>query len=155
MRDDEANGGVGAAQARVWSARLIEHDYQRYCGLELVRQAPGFCRCRLQVVERIGNLGDTLHGGVLYSMFDVVSMLATLPLLADGEYALTSSFNCMLLSGAPLGAWITLEATVVRDGRNLIFSRCDAWKEVGHDKRAIATAQLSKFRLPAPVTRST
>ncbi|WP_196480671.1 PaaI family thioesterase [Burkholderia multivorans] len=132
-----------------WTRALLEHPYQRYCGLEMVLQSPGFCRCRLQVNERVDNLSQTLHGGVLYSMFDVVSMLATLPLLEEGEYALTNSFNCVLLSPAPLEAWVTIEATVIRNGRNLVFSRCGAWKEQGGERREIASAHLSKLKLAA------
>lgn len=136
-------------QSDAWTRALLDHPYQRYCGLELMTQSPGLCRCRLQVGERVDNLSHTLHGGVLYSMMDVVSMLACIPLLDEGEYALTSSFNCVLLSPASADAWVTIEANVIRNGRNLLFTRCDAWKEQGGERRDIASAHLSKFRLAA------
>ncbi|WP_283183392.1 MULTISPECIES: PaaI family thioesterase [unclassified Pseudomonas] len=134
--------------AAAHSSALLEHAYQRYCGLRLVEQREGFCQCRLVVSEAIDNLSQTLHGGVIYSMLDVVSMLATLPLLGPEEYALTNSFNSMLMSATPLHSEVIIEAEVVRNGRNLIFTQAAAWKINSDQTRTkIASAQLSKFRL--------
>lgn len=130
------------------SRALLEHAYQRYCGLELLEQRPGFCKCRLRVTEAIDNLSHTLHGGVIYSMLDVVSMLATLPLLGPDEYALTSNFNAMMLSATPLGTVVEFEASVLRGGRNLIFTQSHAWKVAPDGARTqVASAQLSKLRM--------
>jgi acyl-coenzyme A thioesterase 13 len=80
-------------------------------------------------------------------MLDVVSMLATLPILADDEYALTNSFSSSLMSAASLNAEVVVEASVIRSGRNLIFTQSSAWKFDQDGKRTqIASAQLSKFR---------
>ncbi len=134
--------------ARERSQALLEHAYQRYCGLRLIEQRPGFCQCSLLVTEAIDNLSHTLHGGVIYSMLDVVSMLATLPLLGPDEYALTNSFNSMMMSATPRGMEVLFEATVLRSGRNLLFTQSQAWKITGDGERTqIASAQLSKFRM--------
>jgi acyl-coenzyme A thioesterase 13 len=134
--------------ARRHSQALLDHAYQRYCDLRLIDQRPGFCQCRLRVTEAIDNLSHTLHGGVIYSMMDVVSMLATLPLLGPDEYALTSSFNSMMMSATPLGTEVLFEASVLRNGRNLIFTQSQAWKLSNDGQRTqIASAQLSKFRM--------
>ncbi|RKH18828.1 PaaI family thioesterase [Corallococcus sp. CA047B] len=134
--------------ARAHSQALLEHAYQRYCGLRLIEQRAGFCQCRLRVTEAIDNLSHTLHGGVIYSMLDVVSMLATLPMLGPDEYALTNSFNSMMMSATPLGAEVLFEAHVLRSGRNLIFTQSQAWKIADDGQRTqIASAQLSKFRM--------
>lgn len=137
------------AQARELSRQLLEHAYQRHCGLELVEQSPGWCRCRLRVTEAIDNLSHTLHGGVIYSMLDVTSMLATLPLLGHNEYALTNSFQALLQSATGLGEEVTFEARVTRAGRNLVFTQAEAWKAgaPGQDRVLVASAQLAKFRL--------
>ncbi|NMO21278.1 PaaI family thioesterase [Pyxidicoccus fallax] len=134
--------------AAAHSRALLEHAYQRYCGLELLEQRPGFCRCRLRVTEAVDNLSHTLHGGVIYSMLDVVSMLATLPLLKPDEYALTSNFNAMMMSATPLGTEVVFEAEVLRGGRNLLFTQSQAWKLTEDGRRVqIASAQLSKLRM--------
>lgn len=145
--DDATARARAQAQSRVLSAQLLEHAYQRYCGLELLEQSAGWCRCRLVVTEAIDNLSQTLHGGVIYSMLDVTSMLATLPLLQLNEYALTSSFNASLQSATPRGEEVQFEARVVRAGRNLVFTEAHAWKTAGGQRVLVASAQLVKFRL--------
>ncbi|ALL67609.1 Uncharacterized protein K788_0007649 [Paraburkholderia caribensis MBA4] len=133
--------------AAAHSKALIEHPYQRYCGLELLEQRTGYCKCRFEVTEAIDNLSHTLHGGVIYSMLDVASMLATLPLLAADEYALTNSFSSSLMSATSLRTEVVIEAEVIRSGRNLIFTQSSAWKTGPQGKRTqIASAQLSKLR---------
>jgi acyl-coenzyme A thioesterase 13 len=139
---------VISAHAKKMSDNLIQHSYQKYCGMEVIQQEAGYCKCQLIVTPAIDNLSHTLHGGVLYSMLDVTSMLATIPTLADGEYALTSSFNTSVMSATRLGQKVEFEARVTRAGRNLIFTECNAWKiEDSGERKQIASAQLTKFRL--------
>lgn len=134
--------------AAAHSRALLEHAYQRYCGLEMLEQSPGQCTCRLTVTDAVDNLSQTLHGGVIYSMLDVTSMLATLPLLGPDEYALTNSFNTLLLSATPRDTEVLFHAKVIRDGRNLMFTQAEAWRvNADGSQTRIASAQLSKFRL--------
>ncbi|WP_201778215.1 PaaI family thioesterase [Thalassomonas viridans] len=134
--------------AKRLSDNLMLHDYQQYCGLKIVHQEAGYCKCELTVTAAIDNLSHTLHGGVLYSMLDVTSMLATIPALKEGEYALTSSFNTSVMSASTLGQKVEFEAKITRNGRNLIFTECNAWKVAsGGERKQIASAQLTKFRL--------
>lgn len=81
-------------------------------------------------------------------MLDVTSMLATLPLLGPDEYALTNSFNTLLLSATPRDTEVLFHAKVIRDGRNLMFTQAEAWRvNADGSQTRIASAQLSKFRL--------
>ncbi|MTH95339.1 PaaI family thioesterase [Roseibium sp. RKSG952] len=129
------------------SSCLINHPYQQFCGLKVIAQRPGFCLARLTVTENIDNLGHTLHGGVIYSMLDVVSMLATLPLLDTGEYALTTSMSSSLMSPAPLGLEVDFEAEVRRSGRTAVFTEARAYKIKPDETRAlIASALFTKSR---------
>ncbi len=126
---------------------LLQHAYQQFCGIEIIEQIPGYCKTRLKVTDNVDNLSHTLHGGVIYSMLDVTSMFATIAVLQDGEYAITNSFSCNVLSATNRGAWVEFEASIIRNGRNMLFSDCKAFK-IGSDgeKKLIATAQLSKFK---------
>lgn len=134
--------------------KLVDHKYQQYCGIEVIYQEPKYCKTQFKVTPDIDNLGHTLHGGVLYSMLDATSMLAVIPMLDSSEYALTSSFNASLMSTAPLDCWVEIEASVVKAGRNLIFSQSDAWRiENGRRAQQIASAQLCKLRLQRDVSR--
>ena len=133
--------------AKRLSSSLMEHAYQRFCGIEIVEQSPGYCKTKLQVTENIDNLSHTLHGGVIYSMMDVTSMLATIPALDDGEYAITSSFSCSVMSATPQNSWVEFEAKITRNGRNMLFSHVDAYKLKDDGSRTlIGSAQLTKFK---------
>lgn len=101
------------------------------------------------MTDSIDNLSHTLHGGVLYSMLDVTSMLATIPLLELGEYALSANFNASMLSATKRGEIVEIEAAVVKDGRTAIFTRCTAWKVTPAGVKTIAMANVTKIRLKA------
>ncbi|MCG7500107.1 PaaI family thioesterase [Vibrio sp. Of7-15] len=133
--------------AQKLSTALLEHEYQQFCGIEIMTQQPGFCKTRMTVTEHIDNLSQTLHGGVIYSMMDVTSMLATIATLDDGEYAITNNFSSNIMSATQRGETVEFEAEISRNGRNLLFSQCYAYKLTKSGKRTlIASAQLSKFK---------
>jgi len=124
------------------------HDFQRYCGLELLEQDAGRCRCRLVVTPAIDNLSRCLHGGVTYAMLDVTSMLATLPLLAPDEYAVTTNMTVSILTPMPRDSIAEFQASVIRAGRRLIFTSATAIRvDVDDAHTPFATAQISKARL--------
>ena len=74
-------------------------------------------------------------------------MLATIPALDDGEYAITSSFSCSVMSATPQNSWVEFEAKITRNGRNMLFSHVDAYKLKDDGSRTlIGSAQLTKFK---------
>ncbi|MCG2838637.1 PaaI family thioesterase [Photobacterium sp. WH77] len=136
-----------SAYSQLLSEALINHNYQQFCGIEVVTQTPEYCKTRLTVTEQIDNLSQTLHGGVIYSMMDVTSMLATIATLEEGEYAITNNFSANIMSATKRGETVEFEARITRNGRNLLFSHCEAYKINASGARSlIATAQLSKFK---------
>ncbi|KAF2991187.1 PaaI family thioesterase [Methylocystis sp. MJC1] len=136
------------SHARQNSRALLDHVFQRYCGIELIEQEAGRCRCRLTVTPAVDNLSQSLHGGVAYAMMDVTSMLATLPLLAPDEYAVSTNIAVSILTSMPRNSVAEFEASVLRAGRTMIFTSCTAFR-IGEDKTRtlFATAQISKARL--------
>lgn len=136
------------------SAELLAHAFQQYCGIELLAQRPGYCRTGITVTESIDNLGQTLHGGVIYSLMDVTSMLATLPMVEADSYPLTTSLAISVLRAAERGTRVTFEAQVTRAGRRMIFSQAQARIDGGPDDgKIVATAQIVKARVATPETR--
>lgn len=127
---------------------LLEQPYQRFIGVELVTHSEGSCVTRICVSRNIGNLSDTLHGGVLYSVSDTTSMLAALTLLKPGEYALTTAYSASLMSAASMGDEVQFDARVVKFGRTMIFVRCDAFLLASGDtQRTLLSANICKTRL--------
>ena len=49
--------------AREHSRALVEHPFQRHCGLEILDQAPGRCRTRLRVAPAPGALPEYFFEG--------------------------------------------------------------------------------------------
>lgn len=136
------------SHARRNSHALLGHVFQRYCGIELIEQEAGRCRCRLAVTPAVDNLSQSLHGGVTYAMMDVTSMLATLPLLAPDEYAVSTNIAVSILTSMPRNSVAEFEATVLRAGRTMIFTSCSAFRIEEDEARTLfATAQISKARL--------
>ncbi len=134
--------------AKINSDLLINHPFQEFCGVEIIEQSQGYCLCKIIVNGNIDNLGHNLHGGVIYSMLDLTSMLATLPLLSDNEYAVSNNMSCSLLNSAPLGSEVFFEARIAKNGRNLIFTDCIAFFEHNNERRVvISKGQITKFRM--------
>lgn len=135
------------------SIQLLDHAYQRFCGVELLAQRSGYCRTGVTVTESIDNLGQKLHGGVIYSLMDVTSMLATLPMVEIDTYPLTTSLAISVLRAAEREARVEFEAQVTRAGRRMIFSQVHAFIVGGpHDGKTVATAQIVKARIVARET---
>lgn len=142
--------------ARAHSRALVEHPFQRHCGLEILDQAPGRCRTRLRVASATDNLSQALHGGVTYAMIDVTSMLATLPLLAAQEYAVSTSMATTILTAVPRGAQAEFESEVIRAGRTMIVTETKAFRMEADGARTLfATAQISKVRLAQDIRTPT
>jgi len=140
---------VCAAVVRQRTEALLDHPYQRFCGLALIEQGAGTCTTRLRVGPNVTNLADNLHGGVLYSMADVTCMLATLTQLGADEYAVSHSVQVSVLSPVAAGVEVTFEAEVLRRGRSLVFTQCHAWKPCDGTRRMVATAMIVKSLLAA------
>ncbi len=44
--------------------------FMRHCGIRIVRLEPGLCRAELDVADHCRNTGETVHGGLLYTLAD-------------------------------------------------------------------------------------
>jgi acyl-coenzyme A thioesterase 13 len=129
------------------TARLLNHPYHRYAGLELVHQEPGKAWCRFEVNANSINLNATLHAGVLYGLLDATSYLALLPMLEPGEQAATIDMHVSLLRSVPPGARVALRAEVMRKRSSVAFVRCEAQTvEDAAGTVAMATVTLSIVR---------
>lgn len=94
----------------------------------------------LPVEEPALNNVEVLDGGVVSALLDVASYLALLPLLADGEHAVTHDMTVSRIRPARRGAVLQLGGTVARKGRSVVFLRAEA-RVAGE---VVATAQVTK-----------
>lgn len=125
------------------NARVLNHPYHRFAGLELVHQEPGKAWCRFEVNANSISLSATLHSGVLYGLLDATSQLALLPMLEQGEHAVTIDFHVSIVRSVPPGARVALRAEVVRKRSSMAFLRCEA-QTVEDAAGTVAIATITK-----------
>jgi len=125
------------------NARVLNHPYHRFAGLELVHQEPGKAWCRFEVNANSISLSATLHSGVLYGLLDATSQLALLPMLEAGEHAVTIDLHVSIVRSVPPGARVALRAEVVRKRSSMVFIRCEA-QTVEDAAGTVAIATITK-----------
>ncbi len=125
------------------NARVLNHPYHRFAGLELVHQEPGKAWCRFEVNANSISLSATLHSGVLYGLLDATSQLALLPMLESGEHAVTIDLHVSIVRSVPPGARVALRAEVVRKRSSMAFLRCEA-QTVEDAAGTVAIATITK-----------
>lgn len=89
-----------------------ENSFMRHCGISITHLEEGLCRAELSVEDYCKNTGETVHGGLLYTMADcAVSAYAR----ALGGSPVTLSGEFHYLSNVTSGT-IRAEATPIRLG---------------------------------------
>ncbi|HYW04954.1 MAG TPA: PaaI family thioesterase [Gammaproteobacteria bacterium] len=112
----------------------------RHLGLEIIAVEQGRSRTRLSVGAGSLNNKQVLHGGVVYALLDATAYLSILPLLDDGENAVTHDLFVSVMRGVSSGEVLELGGSVLRRGRSLVFAESEA--RVGN--RLVATARVTK-----------
>lgn len=86
-----------------------------HCGIRITKLEPECCEAQLTVADYCKNTGDTVHGGLLYTMADcVVSAFAR----ALGERPVTLSGDFHYLSNVTQGV-LTARAVPIRSGKTI------------------------------------
>ena len=92
------------------------NQFLRHCGIRITVLEPERCCAELKIDDSCKNTGDTVHGGLLYTMADcVVSAYAR----AVGERPVTLSGDFHYLSNVTSGT-LTATAVPVHKGRTVI-----------------------------------
>lgn len=92
-----------------------ENRFMNHCGIRITKLEPDCCEAQLTVVDYCKNTGDTVHGGLLYTMADcVVSAFAR----ALGERPVTLSGNFHYLSNVTQGV-LTAHAVPIHSGKTI------------------------------------
>lgn len=121
------------------------HPYHKACGFDVIEQAPGRAVTRFLLNDFTLNTAGFLHGGVLYGLLDVSGFLAAAPTLAPHEQIVTHDFHASILSPVSKQYKPTIQATIERRGKAIIFIHCDAWAEaVNGNKKKFAIATVVK-----------
>ena len=92
-----------------------ENRFMNHCGIRITKLEPDCCEAQLTVADYCKNTGDTVHGGLLYTMADcVVSAFAR----ALGERPVTLNGNFHYLSNVTQGV-LTAHAVPIHSGKTI------------------------------------
>lgn len=90
--------------------------FLRHCGIEITCLEPGLCRAELEVEDYCRNTGETVHGGLLYTMADGVASAyaravggASVTLGADFHYLANVTSGRIVAEARPSHAGKTVQ----------------------------------------------
>lgn len=115
-RDPGYQAAVRASFARQGALAAI--------GAELIGLAPGECRIRLPLSERVTQQQGFFHGGVLGAVADSAGGYAAMTLVPPGAEVLTVEYKINFLAPAQ-GPEVVATGRVVRSGRTLVVARAE------------------------------
>jgi uncharacterized protein (TIGR00369 family) len=116
-----------AASAAELTRRVLDLPLHRMLGLHLTQQEPGVAVAGFAATLNTLGPMEALHVGVVHALMESVCLLAVIPLLQPGEYAVTHDFHASVMRPIPGGQAVELRAKVQRQGKNVIFVDGEAW----------------------------
>jgi uncharacterized protein (TIGR00369 family) len=129
--------------------RVLDLPMHRMLGLDLIAQEPGVAVAQFEAAGNVLGPMEALHVGIVHALMESVCLLAVIPLLQRGEYAVTHDFHASIMRPVPGGERVELRAKVQRQGRNVIFVDGEAWA----GEKLCYTARVTKSVLrPTPDT---
>lgn len=126
---------------------LIARDpWARSLGIEFLAIAPGRCRAALTLTRRMLNFQGAPHGGVVFSLADMVFGMAC---NAHGEAAVALTVTIQYLAAVAPGSRLVAEAREVKLGRRAAFYDVTVTAD---DGRPVALAHCVAQRLGMPLS---
>ncbi|VDD89694.1 unnamed protein product [Enterobius vermicularis] len=101
----------------------------------------GRVKVEIDVSEELINPFGFLHGGCTATLVDMVTT-AALAATPRGLRGVSVDLNISYLAAAKLGETIVIDASVLRSGKNLAFTRADIFRK--SDNALIAVGQHTK-----------
>ena len=124
---------------------VLDIPLHRYLGVRLCDRSDPAAGIWFPAEGPTLNQAELLHGGVVYTLLDVVAFLALLPSFADAEHAVTHDLAVSLLRPVRAGARVEITGEVLRRGRAVAFLRVQACV----DGVVVASGQVTKSVVPA------
>ncbi len=107
--------------------KIIEqNEYIKYLGIELMELEHGYAKARIPYSHKLLNPYGYLHGGVLYSLADIVAGLAA---CTYGAYSTTIDGSMNYVRPAMNSKYITCEAHEVRQGKRVAVYRVELFND--------------------------
>ena len=108
---NDANPGFDPRTSRRFETTALQ-------GLVITEATPGSVKARLQVTPCITNRLDTLHGGAMATIVDVVTTLA-LATISPDRLGVSININTTYIRPVPVGDYAIIDASVTRVGKSV------------------------------------
>lgn len=122
------------------------NDYMENLNLEVLDVNDGYAKGRIRVEDRFLNPGGTVHGGVLFSLADIIAGTAA---CGTGFLVCTVSGNMNYLLPAVNTEYVTCEAKAQREGKNLAVYEIEIRDDAG---KLIQTGTFTYFLTETRIT---
>lgn len=126
---------------------VTNHPLHRAMGVERIAAAEGQASTEILVGPDLVNPAGMFHGGVVYTVCDMVCFAALLSRLQPGETAATHDIHVSVMKAARLGERVLFTGRVLKHGRTLAFMEAEA--HCGDTLLARATVTKSILKMPA------
>lgn len=119
---------------------LKNNEYMNHLGLEFIALDNDNAVARFPFDGKLLNPYKSLHGGVLYSVADIVcGSLACM----CGKYCTTVSGNMNYLAPGTANKYLECRATLNRAGSHMVFVSCEIVSDTG---ARVATASFTFYK---------
>ena len=107
--------------------QMLAHPLHRAMGVRKLDAADGKGWLEVQVDAGMVNPAGMFHGGIVYTLCDMVCYAALVSQLQPGENAATHDLHVSVMKAAKLGDTVRFEGRVLRAGRAVAFMESQAW----------------------------
>jgi len=128
-----------------FKACAIGNNFQRCAGgCRLLSVEDGRVKVEFEVKEEHTNPFGTLHGGCTASLVDIVTTAAILAKEGNTHPGVSVDLTVSYLAPAKIGETVVLDASVIKFGRSMAFTKAELHTTHGDRPRIIATALHTK-----------
>lgn len=119
---------------------INNNDYSNHLGIEFLELDNNHAIARIPHSEKLANPFGSLHGGVLYSLADIVcgSLACTC-----GNYTTTVNGNMEYISPGMNSEYYECVATLKHSGSHMIFVNCEIKSDTG---RLVASGSFTFYK---------
>jgi uncharacterized protein (TIGR00369 family) len=112
--------------------------FNRWCGIEVLRAAPGEVEIEMPWRPEVGQYTGFLHAGLVGGLIDTACGFAAATLAGSRLLASHFSVNCLRPA---VGERFVAKARVVKPGKSQIFTACELFAHAGGEVKLVATGE--------------
>ncbi|XP_078167700.1 thioesterase superfamily protein isoform X1 [Carex rostrata] len=138
------NVGMGKSLPSIaHSQDSISHIIRSILSVDLIQ--PGHIICTLTVNPTVSNFYNTLHGGVVASVSEAMTLACAKSVAGDKELFL-GEMTTSYLSAARIDEKVEVEASILRQGRRVIVTSVDF--RIKTTKKLLYTSRTTVYIMP-------